>query len=147
MTQARMASAIISAYCEAERLTDRWGGIGHGLDDSRDIAARQERQHRAFGHRLVGADIGKRASVRTCAMFFALKFYTNKSERSFEHRADFVAAYGMAERVCYSAEGRKAYNAAKRRARAVLAFDYIDMIEGRRAKLDAAQEAASPAAR
>lgn len=131
MTKAEIKRTINAAFYEAERLCDRYGGLTNHVKESARIASRQERQHRAMGRRMVG-DIGERVPVETVAMYFALRgFYTAKRDRSLEHRSDLVTAYGAAERVCCTPEGRKAWQKARRGAKAALALDYSrDMARG-----------------
>jgi hypothetical protein len=124
---------IRAIFYQAMRLCDSHGGGSRLLEESEAIAAKQERQHRAFGRRLVG-NIGARASVATCAQYFALKgFLTPARERSYDDRADFVMAYGAATRF-RQPENRKAYQAFARKYRAeIMAMDYANNFVARKA--------------
>lgn len=124
------SQTIRALYFEAERLAEKhcWG---NPLSQSVEIASKQERQHRAAGRRVFNQSMAGRATVETCAMLFALRgFIKPKRARSFDNRADFLAAYSAAVRVeSATPESKKQYQAFCRRARkAIKDIDYTELL-------------------
>lgn len=106
-------------------------GACNDLRDAYDIAAKQERQHRAMGRRWVGTDKARcAASVDVCAMLFAARGMLQPSRlRSYSDRADFLAAYGAASRVERSPDGKRKLAALRRKYRAKIeAVDYCALV-------------------
>ncbi|MDX2253268.1 MAG: hypothetical protein NW202_13365 [Nitrospira sp.] len=135
-SQKELESTIRNAFFEAERLCDNLRG-SEALRESLRIASTQERQHRTFGRHLgQHRSVRNRASVEVCAMMFVLRgFVTPKRSRSFDSRADFVAAYGAIAQC--EAQAKHAGKMAMvrgfmRKWRKVAgALDYLDLIGGR----------------
>jgi len=129
------AELIRVVFGRVKRLCDKYRG-DRELARSVECATRGEREHRAIGRRMVGDAVRARVSVETAAHFFAIRgFFCARKKRSFTDRDDFVAAYGAAERVeRWGPEAAAAYRALRRErdTRAVLALDYIDLVESSR---------------
>jgi hypothetical protein len=121
--QKALCEQINSAFHQVERLCDKYGGRSDLLE-SVDIAARQEREHRAFGRRL-GQSLRGRAPIDVCAKLFAVRGFLS-SKRSLLDRTDFLAAY----RAALSVErlGKAEYRALRRKLKAVAAIDYTELV-------------------
>ena len=117
-------SLITEAYYTAEN-----HGDPYECRDARDIAAKQERQHRRMGVSWVGAEQARcLVSVDVCAMLFAARgFYAPKRSRSCSDRDDFVKAYGAAERAERRDPKRYKADCAKFR-KAIQAIDYVALV-------------------
>lgn len=133
-SRAAIKREISDAYYTVLDLLCSTGG-NYELEKARELAAKGERQHRAFGRRLVG-DIGTRATVHTCAQYFALRaFATPISKHSVDAREDYIAGYCARKRAVWGAKCSPNKRPSLRRATALARkvssqIDYVRDLTG-----------------
>lgn len=127
MSRKELAKAIRHAYFAAESLCNRYRGTAT-LNRALEVAKRQERQHRAFGRRLVG-NIGSRATVECCAWLFVVRgFAAPTRAQSFTDREDYLHAYGAMREVTRLPEGKAAWQAYRKDHKLAIQADYMRLI-------------------